>query len=124
MDLLAARYRRRDTAALARAERLRAHANEFAAFLYARGATRVVLFGSLARGSSPHAATDIDLAVEGLSAKDVLECAIALEDKLGDDLAWVGDRPRGVDLIRLEDAAAGLRAEIAADGRECPRVTG
>ena len=47
-----------------------------------RGATRVVLFGSLATGAEPHASTDIDVMVEGLKLADCAEALLELEAML------------------------------------------
>ncbi|MCS6883009.1 MAG: nucleotidyltransferase domain-containing protein [Oscillochloridaceae bacterium] len=78
-------WRRRETAALARDRRLarqaRADAEAIAAMLRQRfGASRVVLFGSLARNRFT-ADSDIDLAVAGLAPEDYYR-AIAEASKL------------------------------------------
>jgi predicted nucleotidyltransferase len=108
MDLLAERIATRDRAARDRAEALRVRLPSCVRRLRARGATRVVLFGSLATGAPLHAATDVDLAVWGLSERDVLDLALDLEDDLG----------ASVDLVRVESAGPSLLARIARDGKE------
>ena len=70
------------------------------------GVTRVVLFGSLAKGIA-NAASDIDLAVEGL-ARDALFRAMARA-------ADVAGRP--VDIVPLEDVRPRLLAIIERDGQ-------
>lgn len=70
------------------------------------GATRVVLFGSLACGQ-PHHESDVDLAVEGLPPTQYF---IALADLM----TLFGT---AVDLVRLEEAPPSLAARIAAEGR-------
>jgi predicted nucleotidyltransferase len=94
MDLLAERIATRDRAARDRADALRVRLPSCARRLRARGATRVVLFGSLVTEAPLHASTDVDLAVWGLSERDV------------------------VDLVRAESAGASLLARIARDGKE------
>ncbi len=73
----------------------------------AYGATRVVLFGSLARGRA-HERSDVDLAVWGLAASS---SSSAL-----DEIARILDAP--VDLIRMEDASASLALRVENDGVE------
>jgi predicted nucleotidyltransferase len=68
----------------------------------------VVLFGSLVTEAPLHASTDVDLAVWGLSERDVVDVALDLEDELG----------ASVDLVRAESAGASLLARIARDGKE------
>lgn len=71
------------------------------------GVRRVILFGSLAGpGGLVHEDSDIDLAVEGLPAARQEAVGWRLEDLAG----------MPVDLVRLEDAAPGLRASIESDG--------
>lgn len=110
---LARRFAAAEHDALARAERLRAELPRLARMLYERGAQRVVLFGSLAPGGRPHAASDLDLCVEGLDRDAHRACADACLDAVPD---------AQVDLVRWEDAPPGLRAEIAF-GVELPRVS-
>jgi predicted nucleotidyltransferase len=76
--------------------------------LRARGATRVVLFGSLARGDEPRARTDVDLAVWGL---DLGELYGAMDD-LG---RMTGAK---VDLVMGETMGQRLAAAVARDGVE------
>lgn len=71
------------------------------------GVTRVVLFGSLARGDLA-GRLDIDLAVTGLAVVDELRALAALSDEAGCP----------VDLVRIEDASPRLAAAIARDGIE------
>ena len=73
------------------------------------GATRVVLFGSLAHRAWFHPLTDVDLAVEGIPPSDFYG---AWEDA---DLAIRG---RSVDLVALETAPEGIRHALAEDGVE------
>ncbi|HEY6461870.1 MAG TPA: nucleotidyltransferase domain-containing protein [Polyangiaceae bacterium] len=108
MDLLAARIERRADAARARADALRARLPECVRVLRGRGATRVVLFGSLATGAAPHERTDVDLAVWGLSERDVLDVALDLEEIFGASL----------DIVSAECAGQRLLARIARDGVE------
>lgn len=89
----------------ARSERLRAHLSRSAQALKARGARRVVLFGSLA-GTEPGPEADVDLAVEGLQAAAYMEA-------LSEQMSLFGTR---VDLVRLEEAPASLRDRIEAEG--------
>lgn len=70
------------------------------------GASGVVLFGSLA-ASSWHDGSDVDLAVEGLP-RDAYFAALS-------DLMALFGSP--VDLVRVEDATAGLQERILAEGR-------
>jgi predicted nucleotidyltransferase len=67
------------------------------------GATRVILFGSLAHGAWFHARSDIDLAAEGIAAQDHFRAWGALED-VSIEFEF--------DLILLESAPAALRSEI------------
>jgi predicted nucleotidyltransferase len=104
-DLLAERIAARASLAVARASQLRGAASELATRLRALGATRVVLFGSLASGAQPHGDSDIDLCVEGL-AQGVVE-----RFRLDAAGAW-----GGVDIVRWETASPELRAVIATYG--------
>jgi predicted nucleotidyltransferase len=94
--------------ARSRAERLRTLVPVAAAKLRARGASRVVLFGSLATGAEPHAGSDIDLAVAGLDDDAIAEATLELEA-----LAEVR-----VDLVALERGPERLLARIERDGKE------
>ena len=68
------------------------------------GARRVLVFGSLVAGL-PHAASDVDIAVEGLRLEDYFAALADLMDVFGGP----------VDLVRLEDAPTSLRDRIAAE---------
>jgi len=96
----AAQERRRTTSAAIRA-RLPAVLDE----LTKLGATRVILFGSVARGEAEED-SDLDLAVEGLPAA-------RLFDAMAKALRAAG---RPVDLLRLEEAPTTLRDRVLADG--------
>jgi predicted nucleotidyltransferase len=82
-------------------ERLRL-ARQGAAHLYAHGAERVWLFGSLARGRPQDERSDIDLAVEGLPAEVNLRLLSELDQLL----------LCPVDLVELERASPALRAQV------------
>ncbi len=93
---------------IAERERLLAKAREAAVMLKAKyGATRVVLFGSLAHQAWFHARSDVDLAVEGIAPEAF-------------SLAWeeaqmlVG---RSLDLVRVSAATPAVRRAIARHGR-------
>ena len=73
--------------------------------LISLGATRVILFGSVARGEADED-SDLDLAVEGLPAARLFD-AMAVA-------ARMAGRP--VDVLRLEEAPATLRERVLADG--------
>ena len=73
MDSFTARIATDLEHARVRAERLRDAAPALARKLVERGATRVVLIGSLARGDRAHAETDIDFVVWGLTMSDAYE---------------------------------------------------
>lgn len=87
----------------ARRERLRAVVDALVREFHV---TRVVLFGSLARGDA-RASSDVDLLVEGL-AKDRFIEACALADRL------MGDAY--VDLVPVELARPEIRARAEAEG--------
>lgn len=72
------------------------------------GVDRVILFGSMAGEDplSPH--SDIDLAVSGLSADDYYESVARVQTQAA---------PFHVDLIRMEQAVASLRAAVQREGR-------
>lgn len=69
------------------------------------GVRRILLFGSLAVGSV-HAASDVDLAVEGLDAPRYFDALAALMALFGCP----------VDLVRIEAAPAELRARVFGEG--------
>jgi uncharacterized protein len=103
---LAERRRQAHQRSTERAQRLRHGLAGAAALLRTRyGATRVVLFGSLATGS--HSETsDVDLAVEGLPSAEYFRALAELMAHFGTP----------VDLVRLEEAPKSLRERIAAEG--------
>ena len=70
------------------------------------GASRVILFGSLARGRWQASLSDLDVAVEGLKG-DYWAAWGVLEDAVGD---------RRVDLVETEAASPSLRAAIEEEG--------
>lgn len=68
------------------------------------GATRVIVFGS-ARGDAPwHEGSDLDLAVEGLPAKEFFSIWAALERELSPHLE--------IDLVDLKDVSPRMKARI------------
>jgi len=74
--------------------------------LRARGATRVRLLGSLARGRARGVHSDFDLAVEGLPPEAYLGSLGALLQLL----------PMPVDLVEMESASPELRERILGEG--------
>lgn len=90
----------------ARQERLRAAAADCARLLLRRfGASRVMLFGSVATGRAD-SRSDLDLAVEGLARARYFEALAALHD-LADS---------SVDLVLWEEAPPTLRERILREG--------
>jgi predicted nucleotidyltransferase/SAM-dependent methyltransferase len=87
-------------------------AQQAAALLYARGATRVWLFGSLAKGRVQDKRSDIDLAVEGLPER-VRDVA------LGELRGRFRSR---IDVIGIESTPAGLRSSVFRNRHLLPRV--
>ncbi len=73
------------------------------------GATRVVLFGSLARGGPFDEHSDIDLAAWGIDARQYLRAVARLLD-LDPDIS--------VDLVRAEEARPSLLESIEQEGIE------
>ncbi len=73
-----------------------------AAFLYDRGAGKVWVFGSVAKGRRLDFRSDIDFAVEGLAPEKILRIGAELENLLNFD----------VDLVEIEKANSALRKEI------------
>ena len=106
-DPLVERIAARQDAAQRRADRLRGLLPVLADKLRARGASRIVLFGSLATGSLLHADSDIDLAVSGLSMNAFADCTLELE-------AITHCR---VDLVALERTPPRLLSNITRDGK-------
>lgn len=70
------------------------------------GATRVVLFGSLAIGLFHHARSDVDLAVDGIDFAALGRAEMEATARLG----------RRVDLVRSDDTDELLRHEIERRG--------
>ncbi|MEW6745470.1 MAG: nucleotidyltransferase domain-containing protein [Planctomycetota bacterium] len=98
----------RQARAKERASRLLALMPEARCILVERhGASRVVLFGSLAN-NTPSESCDVDLAVEGLDPGQYFQ-ALA-------DLLHAFMTP--VDLVRLEEASETLLERIRSEGRE------
>jgi predicted nucleotidyltransferase len=108
MDLLAERFAAAERASQLRAELLRTRLSEAARLLRTRGARRIWLFGSMLPGGSPHPASDVDLAVEGLPPVGLMRTLLDLEALLGAE----------VDLVSLNEAGESLRARIVAEGLE------
>lgn len=100
-DPLAARIAARTASAEARALRLKALVPELARALVERGATRVVLFGSLASGAAPHAGTDIDLCIRGMTLAETERAELELTNAAAP-----------LHLVRWESASPELRAAI------------
>ena len=97
--------RRRDLAA--QAKRARACAETAAVALSALGVRRVVLFGSLVRGTFGER-SDIDLAVEGLPDGQLIAAEVLANAESTFD----------VSVARLEDAPAHIRLAIDREGIE------
>ena len=91
-------------------EERKALAKQAAAHLYAHGARRVWVFGSIARSRRQDERSDIDLAVEGLPRSDYVR-------RLGEVMALTG---LPVDLVELETASPQLRQHIGLFGRLIP----
>lgn len=107
-DPLVERIAVQQAADRARAARLRALVPELARRLRERGATRVVLFGSLATGTEPHEGTDVDLCVRGLDDDARAEATLELEALTDAD----------VDIVAEERASPRLLARIGREGIE------
>lgn len=71
------------------------------------GASRVVLFGSVAHGQGFHAESDIDLAVEGIAMADFWRAWAALD---------AVDPSFEINLIAIDEAKPSLRAVIETEG--------
>ena len=98
------RQARDDLAMRARRESALSYAHQAAQLLKERfGATRVILFGSLAHGAWFHAGSDIDLAVEGIVPGNYFSAWGALED-LSLDFEF--------DFVECEYAPLSLRQSI------------
>jgi len=106
VDFLRGRAQRRQQALDERSRLARRAVEDAARELLARfGATRVVLFGSLAR-EALHERSDVDVAVWGLAASDEGAAADLVAEHVG----------LPVDLVRMEVASDSLEARIEADG--------
>jgi predicted nucleotidyltransferase len=92
-------------------ERRRALARRGASYLYERGAGKVWLFGSVAKGRRQDERSDLDLAVAGLPPEVYFRAVSELERILDVD----------VDLVEVERASPVLREAIVRDGIELPR---
>ena len=109
MMLADQRRRARDAAEAATAWRsaIEARLPELVTWLHDRGATEVVLFGSLARGEAGPS-SDVDLAVGGLPPEHQFRAHAVAARLLQAE----------VDLIRFEDAPAALVDHIRAEGQK------
>lgn len=94
------------TRALVRAQVLSAKLSRANEILVQQGAKRTWVFGSIARGDASDT-SDVDLAVEGLPTA-------AYFTVLAELMHHFGVR---VDLVRLEEAGASLRACVLDEGR-------
>ena len=106
--------RRRDEQARreqeARRRRARRTARRVAEYLRRTYDTdRVVLFGSMAEEVPLSARSDIDRAVWGLDSADYFETVARVQDEAA---------PFQVDLVRIEQCPASLRAVIQREGRD------
>ena len=116
LDRYRATCRKRDDEA--RRRQMRAHqdahavARRAAAILRAEfGVDRVVLFGSVARGAYLGPRSDIDLAVEGLPARDHARAVDRVQEAADG---------RRVDLVRVEQCSPSLKEEIITEGVDLP----
>ncbi len=108
MDCLVERIAAMQRCARERAANVRLRLALATSVLRQKGARRVWLFGSLSRGGYPHGNSDVDLAVEGLPAENLMRTLLELEDALG----------APVDLVRLEEASDSLVHRIHLEGEE------
>ena len=93
---------------IAERERLIEKAGEAAAMLKDRfGATRVILFGSLAHRAWFHPRSDVDLAVEGIGPETFYRAWTSVEH-------LITDRP--VDLVDIASSSASVRRSLADEG--------
>lgn len=105
-----AREERRAQARAARRQRGLEVALQAAVLLKERfGATRVVLFGSAARGCGFREESDLDLAAEGIPVKDFWRAWAALDTL---------DPTFEINLVAFEEATPSLLAAIEAEGIE------
>lgn len=112
LDRYRATCRKRDDEARRRQKRAhrdaRMAARRAAAILRAEfGVDRVVLFGSVARTAYLGPRSDIDLAVEGLPARDHARAV---------DRVQGASEERRIDLVRIEQCSLSLKTDISADG--------
>ena len=77
----------------------------------AYGASRVVLFDSMAREGPLSAHSDLDLAVWGVDADDYFEAVGRTQDQ---------GAPFSVDLVRMEQAPDSLHTVVRNEGCEIP----
>lgn len=84
-----------------------ATAKKAADWLRTRGASRVLLFGSLAEGCFSETGSDIDIYFEGLSDTEALAATGRLLDTFGD---------QSIDPVPSQFCSPKLRADIEADG--------
>jgi predicted nucleotidyltransferase len=117
MDAFTARIAERMERSKARAERVRAAVPELARELAKRGATRVVLVGSLARADVYNEDTDVDLIVWGLAMGDAYEAGCDLS-KLVD--ARMGVIPEDIIGPRLRNAIATEGVDVTVDHVAAP----
>jgi predicted nucleotidyltransferase len=82
-----------------------------AAFLYQQGASKVWIFGSVAKGRRLDFRSDIDFAVEGVSPADILRIGAQLEGLLN----------FSADLVEMEKTQPALRREILEGGILVPK---
>lgn len=102
------REERRLRALAERRERARQVAQAAAQVLRERyGATRVILFGSVAHGQGFHPESDIDLAAEGIAPVDFWRAWAALDTI---DLSFE------INLIAVEEATPSLQAVLKTEG--------
>jgi predicted nucleotidyltransferase len=108
-DAYVAAYRRRwaaeAEAATERAASLRRLASRLAEVCWSYGATRVILFGSAARGAT-RSDGGLDIAVAGVSP----ERFFALYGRL------LAESPVSVDLVDLDDCPEALRESVEREG--------
>lgn len=109
-EALVARARQRHAAVEARRAALRAALPALAAKLRATyGARQILVFGSLAWGGF-HTRSDVDVAVEGLSAEQLADATTDACEIMG----------ATVELFRLDALPDAFRRRIVADGETVP----
>lgn len=107
---LATREQARRARVHERLVRVRQSLPELARILFALGATRVWVFGSVAHGDFDEG-SDLDLAVAGLPPSSFIDARVALGARC----------PIPFDLVELERVPASLREAILAEGQELAR---